>query len=200
MYGTTSLIEFRCLRLELFCSKNMIQNCAQISLHFSFKIQWKTRLWRQGNNILFTNAALIFRITISCRSFHWNIEPQRCGFCTTLLQNVMIKKCKWSASCGRTDCGQPIQKSERYIQGILTGSHDLVGGQNCFYVYLKSKSTLTYVENPYSDYLDLKTAIRAKWVTYAILRFLGPYKNYTCHISIIRRIAEQPRDHSEAHC
>jgi hypothetical protein len=26
---------------------------------------------------------------------------------------------------------------------------------NRFYVYLKSKATLTYVENPYSDYLDL---------------------------------------------
>jgi hypothetical protein len=59
------------------------------------------------------------------------------------------------------------------LQGVLTGSHDFVEGLylefhtynshgNCFYVYLKSKSTLTYVENPYSDVLDLQTDIRAK--------------------------------------
>jgi hypothetical protein len=50
-----------------------------------------------------------------------------------------------------------------------------------------SISTLLYVEHPYSDHLDLQTDIRAKWVTYAIFGFLGPYKNYTCHISMVSR-------------
>jgi hypothetical protein len=66
-----------------------------------------------------------------------------------------------------------IGDGQAAVQGVLTGSHDFVEGLYlefqtynshgiCFYVYLKSKSTLTYVDNPYSDYLDLKTAIRAK--------------------------------------
>jgi hypothetical protein len=50
-----------------------------------------------------------------------------------------------------------------------------------------SISTLLYVENRYSDYLDLQTDIRAKLVTYAIFGFLGPYKHYTCHISMVSR-------------
>jgi hypothetical protein len=60
-----------------------------------------------------------------------------------------------------------------HVQGVLTGSQDFVGGQylefhtvnshgNCFYVYLMSRSTLLYVEYPYSDHLHLQTDIRAK--------------------------------------
>jgi hypothetical protein len=55
----------------------------------------------------------------------------------------------------------------------MTRSQDFVGGQylefhtynshgNCFYVHLMSISTLLYVENSYSDYLDLQTDICAK--------------------------------------
>jgi hypothetical protein len=72
---------------------------------------------------------------------------------------------------------QPLEAVVLYygktVQGVLTGSHDFVEGLylefqtynshgNCFYVYLKSISTLTYVEKPYSDVLDLQTDIRAK--------------------------------------
>jgi hypothetical protein len=89
-------------------------------------------------------------------------------------------------------------KQSGAIQGVLTRSQDFVGGQylefhtynshgNCSYVYLMSISTLTYVECPYSDVLDLQTVIRAKWVTYAIFGILGPYENYTCHISMVSR-------------
>jgi hypothetical protein len=51
-------------------------------------------------------------------------------------------------------------------------------------MYLMSISGLLYMENPYSDHLDL-TDIRAKLVTYAIIGFLGPYTIYICHNSIV---------------
>jgi hypothetical protein len=56
---------------------------------------------------------------------------------------------------------------------------------NCFYMQLKSICALLVVESPDSDHLDLKTDIRAKLVTYAIFGFLGPYKHYPCHNSMV---------------
>jgi hypothetical protein len=61
----------------------------------------------------------------------------------------------------------------RTVQGVFVGSQDFVRGHylefhtynshgNCFYVYLMSICTLLDVKNPYSDYLDLQTDIRAK--------------------------------------
>jgi hypothetical protein len=78
-------------------------------------------------------------------------------------------------SVGRTveDAGPSVLPSDCSLQGVFTGSQGFVGGQylefqtynsqkNCFYVYLKSISTLMVVECPYSDVLDLQTDIRAK--------------------------------------
>jgi hypothetical protein len=56
-----------------------------------------------------------------------------------------------------------------------------------FYMLLMSVSDLLYQEISHSDYLDLQSDIRAKLVTYAILVFLGPYKHYTCHNSMVSR-------------
>jgi hypothetical protein len=78
------------------------------------------------------------------------------------------------------------------------GPRCLVGGQylefhtynsqgNSFYMYLMSVSTLLALERPHSYYRDLQTDIRAKPVTYAIFGFLGPYKHYTCHNSVVSR-------------
>jgi hypothetical protein len=46
---------------------------------------------------------------------------------------------------------------EQYLEMQTYNAHG-----NCFYMYLKSISTLLYVKIPYSDYLDLQTDIRAK--------------------------------------
>jgi hypothetical protein len=80
---------------------------------------------------------------------------------------------------------QGMQSLLSYSCPFHSGSQDFVGGQylefhtynthgNCFYVYLMSIFTLLYVINPYLDYLDLQTDIRANWVTYAIFGFMGP--------------------------
>jgi hypothetical protein len=97
------------------------------------------------------------------------------------------------------------------LQGWLSELQDFFGGQhpefhtynlhrNCFYVYLMSISTLFFVGNPYPDHLHLQTDIRAKRVTYAILGFWVPTNTINAIAPWFRGIAQQPRDHSEAHC
>jgi hypothetical protein len=54
-------------------------------------------------------------------------------------------------------------------------------------MYLKSISDIIHQKISYSDHLDHQKDIRAKLVTYAIFGFLGPYKHYTCHSSMVSR-------------
>jgi hypothetical protein len=77
--------------------------------------------------------------------------------------------------------------------------HTYYSHGNWFYMYRMSISTSLYMKNPYSDHLHLQTDIRAKLVTIAIFGFWVPTHTTHSITPWFQGIAQQARDHSEAH-